>query len=200
MHNVLATIRWLYFRVRCDTPLTLGRGNYLNRFEFFVKFVNLATASSVFHRKFLHHNKENNGLTTEYLNRISFGQIRGFPMTTRSVGKRVTTGVHDGSPKCFFWLRGGLAALAIALSVANAAAQAPSGTLNATVMDQSGAVLPNANVVLKSEESGAMRHTQSNKDGFFTIVGIPAGTYTVTVQAQASPLGRREALSFTKVM
>jgi hypothetical protein len=96
----------------------------------------------------------------------------------------VTTGVHDGSPKCFFWLRGGLAALAIALSVANAAAQAPSGTLNATVMDQSGAVLPNANVVLKSEESGAMRHTQSNKDGFFTIVGIPAGTYTVTVQAQ----------------
>src|SRR2546425_421617 len=63
-------------------------------------------------------------------------------------------------------------------------AQAPSGTLMGTVMDQSNAVIPQASVTLKDENSGAVRRTLSNADGFFTIVTIPAGTYTVTVEAR----------------
>ncbi len=62
--------------------------------------------------------------------------------------------------------------------------QAPSGTLTATVMDQSNAVIPGAGVVLKEEGSGALRRTVSNANGFFTIVAIPAGTYTVVVEAR----------------
>src|SRR5260370_4893697 len=43
--------------------------------------------------------------------------------------------------------------------------------------------MPGETGVLKSEDSGAIRRTESNKEGFFTIVAVPAGTYTVTVQA-----------------
>lgn len=72
----------------------------------------------------------------------------------------------------------------LSLGLLDALAQAPSGTLSGTVLDQSGAVIPEANIVLKSEESGAIRRTTSNKEGFFTIVAIPAGSYTVTVEAR----------------
>src|SRR5215469_10686168 len=87
-----------------------------------------------------------------------------------------------GTAKYLHWIFAGLVLLLV--SFCPTAAQAPSGTLNGTVIDQSGALLPDANVVLKSEESGAIRRTQSNRDGFFTIVGIPAGVYTVTVEAR----------------
>jgi hypothetical protein len=59
--------------------------------------------------------------------------------------------------------------------------QAPSGTLIGTVTDPAGALIPNADVVLKDENSGALRRTVSNNDGFFTIAAIPAGTYTVDI-------------------
>jgi len=89
-----------------------------------------------------------------------------------------------GTAKYLHWIFAGLVLLLVSFCPTEAAAQAPSGTLNGTVVDQSGALLPDANVVLKSEESGAIRRTQSNRDGFFTIVGIPAGVYTVTVEAR----------------
>jgi hypothetical protein len=74
--------------------------------------------------------------------------------------------------------------LLLSLGSQRAVAQAPSGTLTGTVLDQSGGVIPDANVVLKSEDSGAIRRTASNKEGFFTIVAIPAGTYTVTIEVR----------------
>ncbi len=72
--------------------------------------------------------------------------------------------------------------LVCCVSMRAAYGQAPSGTLMGTVTDQSGAVVPDASVVLKNESTGALRRTVSNTSGFFTIVAIPAGAYTVTIE------------------
>ncbi len=70
-----------------------------------------------------------------------------------------------------------------------AALIAPSGyaqgtgtcTLTGTVYDASGAVIPSASVQLTLETTGASRHTTADSAGFFTFVGVPAGTYNVKV-------------------
>ena len=95
----------------------------------------------------------------------------------------VSTG-FVGTANHLHWIFAGLVLFLLSFCLTEAVGQAPSGTLNGTVFDQSGAVIPDAAVVLKSEDSGATRRTQSNRDGFFTIVGIPAGAYTVSVQAR----------------
>jgi hypothetical protein len=80
--------------------------------------------------------------------------------------------------------------LVLAGGLVSGYAQGLPATLNGIVSDQSKAVIPNANVVLKQESTGALRRTVSNADGFFSILGLPAGTYTVTVDA--SGFGRYE--------
>ena len=99
------------------------------------------------------------------------------------VGKSVVNPAVAGAANYFGWIFACLLIFWLSFTLREAAAQAPSGTLNGTVLDQSGAVLPEANIILKSEDSGALRRTHSNNDGFFTIVGIPAGSYTVTIEA-----------------
>ena len=60
--------------------------------------------------------------------------------------------------------------------------QGPTGSLTGIVQDETKAVVPGADVVLKNEATNAVRRTVSNDEGFFSIQAIPAGTYTVTVQ------------------
>jgi hypothetical protein len=60
-------------------------------------------------------------------------------------------------------------------------AQQTSATLNGTVLDATGAVIPGAKVNLKNQASGDMRNTVSNGDGYFTFAAIPPGHYTVNV-------------------
>jgi len=57
------------------------------------------------------------------------------------------------------------------------------GSLNGITLDQSGAVIPNAQVALKNEASGDTRQTTSNSTGNWTITGVRPGSYTVTVSA-----------------
>jgi len=63
-------------------------------------------------------------------------------------------------------------------------AQQTSATLNGTVLDATGAVIPGANVNLKNEASGDMRNGVSNGDGYFTFAAIPPGHYTLNVSKQ----------------
>src|SRR5258708_30194102 len=63
-------------------------------------------------------------------------------------------------------------------------AQNVTAALTGTVADSSGAVIPGATVILKSEQSGDTRRTLSNSDGYFTISAIQPGTYTITIEAQ----------------
>lgn len=70
----------------------------------------------------------------------------------------------------------------LALNAPMAFGQAASGAVSGTVMDQSGAVIPGADVVLTDASTGVARRTISNDEGYFTILAVPAGTYTVEIE------------------
>jgi hypothetical protein len=61
-------------------------------------------------------------------------------------------------------------------------AQRSTGELSGTVVDETGAVVPAANVSVTNEASGDTRKTVTNSEGFFAFAALQAGTYTVTVQ------------------
>ncbi len=57
-------------------------------------------------------------------------------------------------------------------------------TLNGTVTDPSGAVIPGATVTIAQNGiNGVSRTIQTNAQGSYTVTNLPAGTYTVTVTA-----------------
>lgn len=63
-------------------------------------------------------------------------------------------------------------------------AQQLTGTLSATVYDQSGAVVPGATIVLKNAESGDVRRTTSDSSGYFTFTAVQPATYSISVSAK----------------
>lgn len=65
-----------------------------------------------------------------------------------------------------------------------AVAQTTSAALTGTVLDASGAVVPDAMVTLKNEASGDLRTTKSNGEGYFTFASVPPATYSVTVEKE----------------
>ncbi|HEV2665449.1 MAG TPA: carboxypeptidase-like regulatory domain-containing protein [Blastocatellia bacterium] len=79
------------------------------------------------------------------------------------------------------------ATLALALLCSAFAAgygQNLTGQLTGTVTDQSGAVVPNANITLKNQLSGDIRRTVSNSEGVFAFASVPTGEYTITIESQ----------------
>src|SRR5437773_10331584 len=62
-------------------------------------------------------------------------------------------------------------------------AQFASGSISATLTDVSGAVVPNAHVVLKNEDSNAVRDTVSHSSGFSHFPSVAPSASTVTVSA-----------------
>ncbi|HYY93600.1 MAG TPA: carboxypeptidase-like regulatory domain-containing protein, partial [Pyrinomonadaceae bacterium] len=74
------------------------------------------------------------------------------------------------------------AALCLALG-ATAFAQS-TATLQGTVTDQQGAVVPNAKVTVRSQATGAERTTQTDADGNYQVASLQPGLYRVEVQAQ----------------
>ena len=73
-------------------------------------------------------------------------------------------------------------------------AQVLTGQLTGTVADQTGAVIPNANITLKNQLSGDLRKTVSNSDGVFAFASVPTGDYTVTIEAQGFAKWERSGL------
>ena len=58
------------------------------------------------------------------------------------------------------------------------------GTINGTVTDSSGAVIPNAAVTISQNGvNGVSRTIQTNTSGSYTVTNLPAGNYTVSVTA-----------------
>ena len=57
-------------------------------------------------------------------------------------------------------------------------------TLKVTVNDQTGAVIPGAEVSLRNTQTGAKRSDISESHGLSVIPGIPAGNYELTVEAK----------------
>jgi hypothetical protein len=63
-------------------------------------------------------------------------------------------------------------------------AQTLTGQLSGVIADQTGAVIPNANVTLTNQLSGDIRRTVSNSEGLFAFASVPTGEYTVFIEAQ----------------
>jgi len=66
----------------------------------------------------------------------------------------------------------------------NLAAQGIYATLTGIVADQSSAVVPQAKVTLKDSQSGSLRDTVTNSDGYFTFASIPASEYELVIEAK----------------
>ncbi|HEY4010667.1 MAG TPA: carboxypeptidase-like regulatory domain-containing protein, partial [Acidobacteriaceae bacterium] len=61
-----------------------------------------------------------------------------------------------------------------------ASAQQTLGTLNGTVLDISGAAVPNATVTVTDPDIGVTRTTTASKSGFYQVFNLPPGTYKIS--------------------
>jgi hypothetical protein len=66
------------------------------------------------------------------------------------------------------------------VTAATARAQQTLGSLNGTVLDASGAAVPEATVTVTDAEIGVTRTTKASGNGYFQIFNLPVGTYKVT--------------------
>lgn len=62
-------------------------------------------------------------------------------------------------------------------------AQALFATLSGVVTDPSGAVVANAKITLRNSDSGDVRNSQTDSQGYYSFASVPVGTYDITVEA-----------------
>ncbi len=74
-------------------------------------------------------------------------------------------------------------AIAACFMAMGAFAQIVTGSLSGTVKDTSGAVIPKAQVTLIDEATSDHRSTVADGAGYFTFAAVPAGNFTVEIQA-----------------
>jgi hypothetical protein len=67
-------------------------------------------------------------------------------------------------------------------SVSRVDAQENSATIRGQIADSKGAVVVDAKVIAINDSQGIQRETRTNREGFFVIPLLPAGTYTVTAE------------------
>ena len=103
-----------------------------------------------------------------------------------------------------------LAALLISVSLSATAlmGQMFLGSIVGLVSDTSGAVVPDAKVVLTNTQTGVQRTSATNTTGNYTFDSLPTGTYTVSVTktgfreavSSAIPLGTQVTVRFDTVL
>jgi hypothetical protein len=84
-----------------------------------------------------------------------------------------------------FILRPLTALLPLLFSLTQLTAMAQStATLQGTVVDQLGAVVPNARIVVRNRATGFERTAPTDRSGHYHVAGLPVGNYRVEVQAE----------------
>ncbi len=86
-----------------------------------------------------------------------------------------------------------LAAYCLALLLPGALLAQNTGSLRGSVTDPSGAAIPNASVTLTGPNN-AVKVAQSDAAGAYSVVGLPAGQYTVRVMAPGFTLFEKSGL------
>ena len=72
----------------------------------------------------------------------------------------------------------------LVLLAATASAQVSTASVNGTIRDPQGAVIPGAAIVLRSLDTSLEHSSVSNSAGTYVILNIPPGRYTIQVQRQ----------------
>ena len=88
--------------------------------------------------------------------------------------------MHSKRTRAFFPF---LMLVAALLATSTALGQS-TATLQGTVTDSKGAVVPNATVQVRNRSTAAERTTQTDNDGNYQFAALPVGLYTVEVRAQ----------------
>src|SRR6185503_1958810 len=74
-------------------------------------------------------------------------------------------------------------------------AQGATATLSGVVIDQTGAVIPGANIAVISIAQGFQRTTAANNEGIFVVPLLPPGNYTVKAEHEGfNPAELREVI------
>jgi hypothetical protein len=76
-------------------------------------------------------------------------------------------------------------------------AQVVGATLSGTVTDQSGAVIPNAQIFIKNVATGIARNTASDAGGFYAAPNLLPGSYDVTVTATGFTTATQTGITLT---
>src|SRR5271157_5959841 len=72
---------------------------------------------------------------------------------------------------------------ALLIFVGGVGAQETTGGLQGVVKDPSGAVVPNAKVVVTASSLVGTKEEQTDGTGYYRFANLPPGTYTITVTA-----------------
>jgi hypothetical protein len=75
-----------------------------------------------------------------------------------------------------------LAATLVVLCSTSAGAQSTTGSISGVISDSSGGVLPGANIVVVHGETGLERHVVSDATGFYRVLNLNPGQYSVTAR------------------
>ena len=78
----------------------------------------------------------------------------------------------------------GLLMAALFVVFSNVAWGQSTATVQGTVRDEKGAVVPGAKVTARNEATGVERTSQTDMDGNYQLAALPVGAYSVEVQAQ----------------
>lgn len=93
-----------------------------------------------------------------------------------------------------------MAFIALMLLPMPAQAQLTRGTISGTVRDESGAVVPGAEVQVTNPQTSQVREATTNEDGFYRVAALEPGTYTVVVsRAGFSKVENRQVLVSSSV-
>ena len=84
-----------------------------------------------------------------------------------------------------------LIVLVITIFAVSALAQTAGGTILGRVTDQSGAILPGADITIKNVATGITRGVLSNEAGLYNAANLQPGTYEVTVELPSFTVGHR---------
>ncbi len=77
-----------------------------------------------------------------------------------------------------------LLTLAVGLLVSSPALAQSTATLQGTITDSRGALLPNAIVTVRNRSTSFERTTQTDNDGNYLVAALPVGTYMIEVKVQ----------------
>ena len=91
------------------------------------------------------------------------------------------SGLHQAKRKTWHFMIGFLPVLLFSLALGIVAQDITSGTIQGTITDEQGAVVPGATVEARNVDTNFSRTFTTDDDGRFVLLTLPPGRYIVSV-------------------